>query len=96
MMSGSDAGKQIDCYTVIKSLGKGGMGKVYMVRHPETGRIMAMKQLLDLKSEEVMKRFARETKFMKAFSHPNVVRFIDSGTSDEGVFHNGTALKRGY
>ncbi|KAA6230514.1 protein kinase (plasmid) [Chlorobium phaeovibrioides] len=95
MMSGSDAGKQIDCYTVIKSLGKGGMGKVYMVRHPETGRIMAMKQLLDLKSEEVMKRFARETKFMKAFSHPNVVRFIDSGTSDEGPYFIMELLSKG-
>ncbi|NMW20425.1 MAG: protein kinase [Chlorobiaceae bacterium] len=95
MMSGKDAGKKIDCYTVIKDLGKGGMGKVYMVHQQETGRIMALKQLLDLKNEEVMKRFHRETKFMKAFSHPNVVRFIDSGTTEEGPYFVMELLSRG-
>ncbi len=95
MMAGKNSGKKIDGYTVIKDLGEGGMGRVYLVRQKETGRVMALKQLLNLKNEEMMKRFSRETKYMKAFSHPNVVRFIDNGATKEGPYIVMELLSRG-
>lgn len=95
MMTGKNAGKMVGAYTVIKDLGAGGMGKVYLVRQKETGRIMALKQMLNLKNEELMKRFYRETKYMKAFSHPNVIRFIDSGSTKEGPYIVMELLSRG-
>ncbi|MBA3036100.1 MAG: protein kinase [Desulfobacterium sp.] len=87
MMAGKNAGKMVDGYTVIKDLGAGGMGRVYLVRQKETGRVMALKQMLNLKDEESMKRFSRrEMKYMKEITHPNVVRFIDSGATQEGPY----------
>jgi eukaryotic-like serine/threonine-protein kinase len=95
IMTGKNAGKKINTFTVLQDLGEGGMGKVYLVRHKETGRIMALKQMLDLKNAESVKRFQRETRYMKQFSHPNVVRFIDSGAADDGPYFLMELLARG-
>lgn len=95
MMTGSAAGKQIDGYSVIKELGKGGMGQVYLVWQRETCRLMALKQMLDLNNEALMKRFCREMTYMKTFSHPNVVRFLESGSTKEGPYFLMEMLSRG-
>ncbi len=95
MMTGSFAGKHIDGYTVIKDLGEGGMGKVYLVWQKATGRIMALKQMLDLNNDGVMKRFCRETKYLKTISHPNIIKFIESGTTAEAPYFVMEALVRG-
>jgi eukaryotic-like serine/threonine-protein kinase len=95
MMAGENAGAKVDGYTIIRALGEGGMGRVYLVRHEKTGRVLALKQLLNLKNEELIKRFNRETKYMKAFYHPNVVRFIDSGSTKEGPYIVMELLSRG-
>lgn len=86
MKKGKSAGKKIANYTVLYELGKGGMGKVFLVRHKETGRVMALKQMLDLSDDALVKRFDREMKYMMGFSHPHVARFIESGTTPEGPY----------
>lgn len=86
MMGGENAGKRIDDYTVIKDLGKGGMGIVYLVHHQQTGRVMALKQMLDLNNDTLAKRFTRETRYMRDLAHPNIVRFIDNGATKDGPY----------
>lgn len=95
MMTARNAGQQIDGYTVIKDLGKGGMGQVYLVWQKDTGRLLALKQMLDLKDEALMKRFCREIKYMNVFSHPNVVRFLESGKTKDGPYFVMEMLSRG-
>jgi serine/threonine-protein kinase len=86
LKSGKDAGKKIDSYEVIKTLGEGGMGRVYQVYHPPTARVLAMKQVLRLSVKELIQRFEREIRIMRELEHKNTLRYIDSGVSDEGPY----------
>ncbi|MBL4844606.1 MAG: serine/threonine protein kinase [Planctomycetes bacterium] len=65
---------QIGPYNVVRELGRGGMGTVYEVRHPDFPRSLALKvvhqQILDEVSQA---RFKREGEALAAMNHPNVV-----------------------
>lgn len=86
LKDGEDAGKKIDDYEVVKTLGHGAMGKVYQVYHKPTARVMAMKQILRLSIKELHRRFEREVRLMSEVRHINTIRFIDSGLSNEGPY----------
>lgn len=72
-------------YTMIKVLGRGGMGCVMLARSDQNGTPVAIKTLLPefAVSEKAMRRFLREIDVAAALKHPNIVAFIDRGT------HNG-------
>jgi len=57
------------------------MGAVYVARHQETGRQVALKLMLPkvAASPRGVERFLREVENTKALQHPNVVRLYDSG-----------------
>lgn len=80
---------QILGYWVIRRLGAGGVGEVYQVWHPETGRVAALKRLLPLTDADprVVLRFQREILVMQNLRHPNVVRLYETGMDgDSPVF----------
>lgn len=81
-----EAGKKIGDYAIVRCLGQGGMGKVYRVYHEPTGRILALKQMLNLTVKELSQRFEREIRYMKELQHENTIRFIDSGITREGPY----------
>src|SRR3954447_23328833 len=68
-------------YTVIRQLGSGGMGSVYLVRHPRVPRLEALKLLRPEFSadEGFAGRFLREAQLAAALSHPNIVSVLDRG-----------------
>jgi serine/threonine-protein kinase len=68
------AGKQIGDYEVIRELGHGGMGQVFLVRNLISDRIEAMKVLLpDLANQgDLGARFMREIKLLASLDHPNI------------------------
>ncbi|MDY0169104.1 MAG: protein kinase [Thermoguttaceae bacterium] len=74
-------------YEMIRELGRGGMGMVYLARHQQTGRQVALKVMLPkvAASERATQSFLREARNTQALQHPNVVRLWDSGCS-EGTF----------
>jgi serine/threonine protein kinase len=78
------AGSVIGGYEVRKLLGGGGMGVVYLVYHQPTARVLALKQIKDLKDERLVKRFDREMHF-QGLVHSNVVRCIDTGIDSKGA-----------
>ncbi|MDQ3959099.1 MAG: FHA domain-containing protein [Pseudomonadota bacterium] len=54
------AGSMIGDYAVLRRLGEGGMGIVYLVYHRPTARLWALKQMKDLRDALLVKRFERE------------------------------------
>lgn len=71
-------------YEVLERVAAGGMGIVYKARHPELGRVFAVKVLTARvsQSEEAQARFQREAKIAARLDHPNIVRVYDAGTDD--------------
>lgn len=73
--------QQIAGYTVLRPLGSGGMGQVFLVQHPRLPRQDAMK-LLDSgvsRNDEFKVRFQREADLLAQLSHPNIVTLFDRG-----------------
>ena len=68
-------------YTLLRELGQGGGGKVYLARDPELGREIAIK-ILDRGVAAQPERFRREMGILAALRHPNIVTIYDAGTED--------------
>ncbi|MEW6262111.1 MAG: serine/threonine-protein kinase [Thermodesulfobacteriota bacterium] len=72
-------------YEIVKELGKGAMGIVYMGRDPKIGRETAIKTIRfseDFEAEEASKikeQFFREAETAGLLSHPNIVTIYDAG-----------------
>ncbi|HEV2717522.1 MAG TPA: protein kinase, partial [Terriglobales bacterium] len=75
-------------YEMIKMLGRGGMGCVMLARDEKSGLSVAIKTLLPevAVTQQALKRFMREIEVAAALDHPNIVRFIESGTHNGAVF----------
>ena len=75
-------------YEMIKLLGRGGMGSVMLARDEKTGISVAIKTLLPevAVTEVSLRRFMREIQVAAALEHPNIVRFIESGTNNGSVY----------
>ncbi len=82
-------GDRIDRYTIVRKLGQGGMGSVYLVRHETLGVFRAAKVLsgaLYERGGEFVKRFIQEARMACSISHPNIVNVLDVGEeSDSGL-----------
>lgn len=77
----------IEGYTLLRELGSGGMGAVYLVRHEETGEEVALKVMLPkiATNERAITTFLQEAEITRSLHHPQVVKFHKQGYA-EGVF----------
>lgn len=71
-------------YRVLRLLGSGGMGEVYLVQHPRLPRQEALKVLrADLSSDDSFReRFIREADLAAGLRHPHIVGVHDRGEHD--------------
>lgn len=69
-------GTRVGDYEIVGTLGYGGMGEVYRVRHVISDRIEAMKLLRSgqgsPQSKEMLDRFTREIRVLATLQHPNI------------------------
>ena len=71
-------------YEIVKRVGRGGMGTVYLARDPRLNRTVALKVLTDVANSEVHQRFLREARAAAALRHHHIVTVYDIG-EDEGL-----------
>ncbi len=78
---------KIGTYEVVRALGKGGMGTVYIARDPAIDRLVAIKLLREeLDNPELRERFAREARAAGRLRHPNIVTIFNVGEHDTHPF----------
>ncbi|WP_110470669.1 serine/threonine-protein kinase [Williamsia limnetica] len=77
-------GSWIAGYRVERALGSGGMGAVYLAKHPELPRSDAIKVLGEQvgEDEQFRKRFLREAEVAAGLDHPNIVTIYNRGRND--------------
>jgi serine/threonine protein kinase len=69
------SGERIGDYEVLTSLGHGGIGEVYKVRHVISQRTEALKLLRsDREGAELSERFLREIRVLASLSHPHIAQ----------------------
>ncbi len=80
----TEPGKRLGDYEIVRELGHGGMGQVYLVRNIISDRIEAMKVLLpDLVQQgDLANRFMREIKLLASLDHPNIAALRTAFTAD--------------
>jgi eukaryotic-like serine/threonine-protein kinase len=86
--SQSLVGRRIGAYRVVRELGRGGMGAVYLAeRADEQFRkqvaIKLVKQGVD--SDAILHRFRGERQILASLDHPNIATLLDAGTTDDGL-----------
>jgi serine/threonine-protein kinase len=71
-------------YTIERLVGRGGMGEVYLARHPKLPRKEAVKILpADLSRDPMFRqRFIREAELASSMVHPAIVTIYNSGEDD--------------
>ncbi len=73
-------------YRLVRRIGEGAMGSVYLARHEGLQRSVAVKFLKEelTGNREVAERFAREAIAAARLEHPNVIAVHDAGTDEQG------------
>ena len=82
-----EAGRLVGPYRLVRLLGKGGMGAVYLAeRREEFDQRVALKLVRrGLLSRETVRRFQEERQILARLEHPNVARLLDGGTTEDGL-----------
>lgn len=78
---------QIGAYTLLKTLGHGGMATVWLVQHASTGQEYALKVILPQHAQGSREAFLSEIRILSELDHPNLIKLYDYGilTADEGA-----------
>jgi tRNA A-37 threonylcarbamoyl transferase component Bud32/tetratricopeptide (TPR) repeat protein len=85
------AGSQIDSWTVIKKIGCGGMGEIYLAERtgkddPTLRQVAAVKLIRSSADmERLRKRFKAERRIVAGLNHPAIARLLESGVLEDGT-----------
>jgi serine/threonine protein kinase len=84
----SDAGRMIGQYKLIKCIGSGGMGAIYLAERADQQfqmqvAIKLIKRGMD--TDSILRRFQHERQILASLEHPNIARLLDGGTTEDGV-----------
>ncbi|MCA8925935.1 MAG: serine/threonine protein kinase, partial [Planctomycetes bacterium] len=71
--------RQLGPYALLRELGRGAHGAVFLARHGPSGNQVALKVLLGAQDEEGVKRFRREASITARLQAPAIVRTLDVG-----------------
>ena len=81
-------GQRIGPYEIIREIGRGGMGTVYLATRADQtfDRQVALKLIKrGMDSDAIIKRFVMERQILANLDHSNIARLIDGGTTEDGL-----------
>ncbi|MEZ6195345.1 MAG: tetratricopeptide repeat protein [Planctomycetota bacterium] len=89
-------GQRLGPYVVVRELGRGGQGVVYLAEDTRLRREVALKALSGLGTdpERVLQRFWREAEVASKLDHPGICGVIDTGV-DDGIPYIAMRYVRG-
>jgi serine/threonine-protein kinase len=78
-----------DRYRILRTLGEGGMGRVYLAEHVRMGRLSAVKVMSPAlaPTADAISRFNREAANASRINHPNVAAIYDFGETEDGTLY---------
>ena len=80
------AGRRLGPYRVLRLLGRGGMGAVYLAERDDLRRQVALKVVRgDLADPGARRRFLVERRLLARLEHPHIARLYDVGVADDGL-----------
>ncbi len=81
-------GRQIGFYRVVKELGHGGMGMVFLAGRADGQfeKQVALKIMRrGVENTQLFRRFQAERQMLAQFNHPNIAKLLDGGLTDDGL-----------
>jgi serine/threonine protein kinase len=85
---GLEQGPHIPAYRILREIGHGGMGIVYLAERADGQyrRRVAIKIVnVRIAGEDTLRRFRNERQVEAALDDPNIARLLDGGTTDDGM-----------
>jgi hypothetical protein len=81
--------RQLGQYRLLRLLGSGGMGQVYLAEHQLLKRPCAIKVIRPGRAADpqAVARFEREVQTTATLTHPNTIEIYDYGHTDDGTFY---------
>jgi serine/threonine-protein kinase len=81
--------QQLGQYRLLRRIGTGGMGDVYLAEHQLLKRPCALKLIRsqDMSDPKAVERFEREVRITATLSHPNTVEIFDYGRTEDGTYY---------
>jgi serine/threonine protein kinase len=81
-------GKSILNYEILSLIGEGGMGSVFLAKHTQVERVVAIKSLLPqfMSNNEIKQRFKNEASTLARLQHANIVGLFDYYEDESGMY----------
>ena len=73
-------GTRVDGFTVVRALGEGGMGAVYVARQADPDRLVAIKTMAGSRTAELARRFRDEIEILARLRHPAIAQVLQAGS----------------
>jgi eukaryotic-like serine/threonine-protein kinase len=80
-------GRQLGSYRLLREVGRGGMGTVYLAERADGqfDQQVAIKLLRRGDTADLLQRFLAERQILASLNHPNIARLLDGGADDDGA-----------
>lgn len=83
---GTLEGQHVGPYRIIREVGRGGMGRVFLAEREDVGKQVALKVVQGtLAAPETLHRFLFERRVLARLEHPHIARLLDAGTTQDGA-----------
>jgi serine/threonine protein kinase/Tfp pilus assembly protein PilF len=81
-------GRIVGSYRLLKEIGRGGMGAVFLAERADgmfktKAAVKLIKRGMD--TDSILRRFRNERQILAALNHPNIARLLDGGTTSDGL-----------